>query len=286
MAKKKNFAYFKRRTSLFLHRNWRLMNFEGRVLPDFLVIGVQKCGTTSLQRYLNEHPGVRPAFKKSLQFFSVTYDKGTDWYRAHFPYENEMQGGPVNGRYLTGEATPNYIYHPLCAERAFSVVPDAKLIVLLRNPVERAYSNYHHMVRTKREPFSFEEAIAAEENRLEGTVEQIKNNPNASLRNFFNYSYLARGRYIEQVENWLQFYPREQFLFLRSEDMFENPAKMFGQISDFLALPDFDLKEYPNANPGRYAPMKDETRTYLNEYFRPYNKRLYALLGIDFGWDA
>ena len=121
MAKKKDFAYFKRRASLFVRRNLRLMNPEGRVLPDFLVIGAQKCGTTSLQRYLNEHPGVQPAFKKSIQFFSVTYDKGVDWYRAHFPHEDEMQGGPVNGRCLTGEATPNYIYHPLCAERAASV---------------------------------------------------------------------------------------------------------------------------------------------------------------------
>ena len=156
----------------------------------------------------------------------------------------------------------------------------------MRNPVERAYSNYHHMVRTKREPLSFEDAIAAEEERLAGTVEAIKANPNASLKHFFNFSYLARGRYIEQIENWLQYYPQEQFLFLRSEDMFEQPAEMFAQIANFLSLPDFDLKKYPNANPGGYKPMKDETRAKLVEYFRPYNERLYTRLGIDFGWDA
>lgn len=286
MAKKKDFAFYKNRTSLFIRRNLRLLNPEGRVLPDFLIIGAQKCGTTSLQRYLNEHPGVISPFKKSIQFFSVTFDKGVDWYRAHFPHEDEMQGGPVNNRFLTGEATPNYIYHPLCAERAYSVVPGAKLIVLLRNPVERAYSNYHHMVRTKREKLSFEDAINTEEKRLDGVVEQIRNNPNTSLKAFFNFSYLARGRYIEQIENWFQFYPEEQFLFLRSEDMFEDPAKMFGQIAQFLELPDFNLKSYPNANPGNYAQMKAETYSFLNNYFRPYNDKLYERLGINFGWDV
>ena len=111
-------------------------------LPDFVIIGAQRCGTSSLYSYLIEHPQIAPATRKELHYFDLNYAAGDEWYRSQFP---QFPDTPFDGRLtVTGEASPYYLFHPMAAERCASVVPDAKLIVMVRDPVERAYSHYHH----------------------------------------------------------------------------------------------------------------------------------------------
>lgn len=287
--KRSGLAYLRRKIVLDVSLQIRLLTARWRVLPDFLVIGAMKCGSTSVYDYLKQHPGIAPGYKKAAHYFDMNYARGENWYRAHFPLASELNGRGAessdNGRLLAGESSPYYLFHPLAAERAAQLVPHAKLIALLRNPVSRAYSHYHHMVRTGRENLSFEEAIEAEAVRLAGVEEKLKTDPTFPMEGHRTYSYLGRGRYAEQLERWFRYYPREQFLIMRSEDFFKDPGAVCARIHAFLGLPAWDLGVYKNANPGKYPPMNPETRQRLQEYFRPLNQRLYEMIGEDFGWD-
>jgi hypothetical protein len=239
--------------------------------PSFMIIGTQKGGTTSLHRYLNQHPNICMAFKKEVHFFDFFYDKGIDWYLAHFPMCGEVA--------QTGEASPSYLFHPKAPKRAHSVCPQVKLIALLRNPVDRAYSHHQMEFRRGKDPLSFEEAIAAEPARLCGSDPLVANG------NWRRYSYVSRGLYAEQLARWLEVYPREQILVLKSEDFSREPERIFAQVLDFLGLPSCPLPAYRPHNTGVYAKMRPETKARLAEYYEPYNRQLYDLLGRNFGWE-
>jgi len=251
-----------------------------RVLPDFLVIGVMKGGTTSFFNYLARHPQVRPPFRKEIKFFDIHYPQGLGWYRAHFPMRFKMKAGMV-----TGEATPYYIFHPGAPGRVAARLPRARLIVLLRNPVDRAYSHYNHMLRVGREPLSFEAAIAQEAERLEGEEQRILADPHYSTFQHLHYSYLARGRYAEQLEKWFALFPREQILILESEQLYAAPAGCLHQAAAFLGLPAWAGDDFPVYKQGAYEQMPAAVRARLVEYYRPCNQTLYDLLHRKFAWD-
>jgi hypothetical protein len=239
--------------------------------PSFLIIGTQKGGTTSLYHYLNKHPDICMALKKEVHFFDFRYDKGLDWYVAHYPLRGEVA--------LTGEASPSYLFHPKAALRAHVAYPEAKLIALLRNPVDRAYSHYQMEFRRGNDPLSFEEAIAAEPERLRGSDSLVAGG------NWRRYSYVSRGLYAEQLARWLEVYPREQVLVIKSEEFSHEPERIFDQVLKFLGLPSFPLPVYHSYNSSAYEKMRPETRALLAEYYGPYNRQLYELLGWDLGWD-
>ena len=251
-----------------------------RVLPDFLVIGVMKGGTTSFFNYLTQHPQIHPPFRKEIKFFDIHYLQGLDWYRAHFPMHFKMKSGA-----LTGEATPYYIFHPAAPERVAKVLPNVKLIVLLRNPVDRAYSHYNHMLRVGREPLPFEEAIAREAERLDGEAEKIIADPRYSTFKHLHYSYLARGRYIEQLEKWFALFPREQMLILPSEELYTSPATAYRKAVEFLGLSAWEPDDFSVYKQGAYEQMPVAVRQHLVDYYRPYNQRLYDCLNMTFEWD-
>ena len=144
--------------SLFAHFQYRLLTSSLRSLPEFLVIGGQKCGTTSLHRYMKQHPNIIPPYKKDSGYFDANYYRGFSWYRAFFPLRSQMDKLRTGGQhYTTGEVTTTYIHHPLAAGRAAKALTgEVKIIALLREPAARAYSHYQHMVRTGREDLSFE----------------------------------------------------------------------------------------------------------------------------------
>jgi hypothetical protein len=194
----------RRRSALQAARLWRRLTAGRRTLPAFIIIGAQKAGTTSLYKYLRQHPNIVPALKKEVKFFDCNYDLGLDWYRSHFPYHSKL-----NGQKMTGEASPHYLFHPLAARRIANVLPEVKLIALLRNPVERAYSHYQLNVRRGREPLSFEQAIDKEEERLQGMREKILAGEDIPLYNFLHYSYLAKGIYADQLQYWFAQFPRQ-----------------------------------------------------------------------------
>lgn len=247
------------------------------LLPGFLIIGVMKGGTSALFYYLRQHPQVRLALSKEPHYFDLHYGWGLNWYRVEFP----ARAPGV----ISGEASPYYIFHPLAPSRARQTVPDARIIVLLREPVSRAYSHYHHMLRRGEETLPFEEAIAAEADRLKGETERIRQNPEYFSPNHMYYSYLGRGHYAEQIEAWREHFPPEQMLILSSEDFFARPGDIFAETVSFLGLAPRPLRYAPQMNKGSYPPMNPATRQRLREYFHPHNLRLYELVGRDFGWD-
>lgn len=246
--------------------------------PDFIVFGAGKSGTTSLYRYLIEHPAVLPASTKQVDYFDVGFDRGHAWYVAQFPRE---QGA------VTGEASPYYMVHPHAPRRIRDFRPDIRLIAILRNPVDRSYSHYQHQVRNHREPLSFEDAIAAEDERLDGEVARMLADPGYHSRAHRRHSYLSRSRYAEHLEVWLSLFDPDQILVLSSEAMFADPGFALRAVTTFLGLPSRDLGRYRRYMPGSYTkPMRPATRRTLVDYFRPHNQRLFELLGASFPWDG
>ena len=258
-----------------------------RSLPDFIIIGGKKCGTSSLYNYLAEHPNIIPAFRKEVHFFDGAGERRTFLYRAYFPTRLSKRGA-VRERgagFITGEATPYYLFHPLVPARVRSIVPRARLIAMLRNPVDRAYSHYHHEVRSGTEKLSFEEAIERETERLSGEQERMIRDGDYDSLSRRRYSYLSRGIYVDQLRNWKSHFPKEQLLILRSEDLFADPRMILERTLSFLDLPPLEREEYSKDNKGSYSDMDRSTRDYLVDYFKPHNERLQELLGRDFGWD-
>src|SRR5690348_1015601 len=146
-----------------------------RLLPDFLIIGTQRGGTTSLYHYLQAHPCIGPASTKEVHFFDMRFHKGLAWYRGHFPSRIDQYAvEQAHGHSLvTGEATALYLFHPHAPKRVAEALPSVKLIVLLRNPVNRALSHYYHAVKHGQETLSFEEAIQGEEQRTAQEREKL-----------------------------------------------------------------------------------------------------------------
>jgi hypothetical protein len=247
-----------------------------RPLPDFLVIGAQKAGTTALYAYLRWHPGITGPSWKEVSFFDRHWWRGEKWYRGQFPRRA--------GEKLVGEASPSYLFHPLAPERARSLVPDAKLIALLRDPVDRAYSQYQHEVALGREPLSFEDALDAEHDRVAGEVERLIADPRAFSRAWWDHTYAARGRYADQLERWLAVFPREQLLVVLTEELGERPAETYASILAFLGAEPYELPDYPRVFDRDYEPMRPETRTALAAMFAEPNRRLEALLGRQLPW--
>lgn len=288
-----------------LRRSFRLMTSYTRILPDFLIIGAQRCGTTSLYYYLTEQTGIARTYKKEVHFYDDNYAQGLSWYRAQFPttLEKYYVENIRKKHFITGESSPFYLYHPLISKRLAAVTPHAKLIVLLRNPVDRAYSQHWFTTQEGNETLSFAEATEHEEERLAGEVEKLlemDNLGNDGYRSFKlrHYSYLSRGIYVDQLQQWMRIFPKEQFLILKSEDLYSNPAAIVEQTLDFLGVPNGqaiiankDFKQYREPTKKGYLndqkppKMDPALRKHLLEYFRPHNARLYEFLGRDFGWE-
>ena len=259
-----------------------------RMTPDFLVIGGQRCGTTSMYRTLSQHPAVLKAVRhKGVHYFDTDYDKGMAWYRAHFPLQRTAAQVErrLGVRPQTFESAPYYMFHPLAAERIERDLPGVKVIVLLRDPVERAYSHYQHEVSFGREPLGFEEAIELEEERMEGELERMLADPGYFSHAWWNYTYVARGLYAEQLERWYASFPAEQLLVLANEELSAEPAATYARVLEFLGAAPHELESYPRVFDRDYPDLDAATRARLADRFAGPNRRLYELLGRDLGWD-
>lgn len=251
--------------------------------PDFLIIGTQRGGTTSLYRYVVEHPRVRGTLCKEVHFFDLNYVKGWSWYLAHFPICLHGQRD-----FITGEASPYYLFHPLVPKRVAAHLPDIRLIAVLRNPIERAYSHYQHEVGRGAEKASFEEALAREERLMALEDRRWQTSEGHTSFAHMHYSYRSRGLYVEQLERWLRYFPRDRLLILKSEELFENPATIFSRVLEFLELPPWAPLSFAAFNEGKHKrqpamaknKMHAETRARLREFYLPYNRRLAELVGM------
>ncbi len=274
-----------------LEKLYRGVTTPMRLLPDFLIIGTQRGGTTSLYHYLQAHPCIELANTKDTHFFDKKYSKNMGWYRGHFPtvlekaYAQQVHKRPL----VTGEASPSYLFHPHVPKRVAQALPHVKLIVLLRNPVDRAYSQYYHAIELGHETLSFEEAIEREEERIAKERAKILQDEHYYSQVYKHLSYLSRGIYDEQLQAWMKLFPREQFLILKSEEFYADPAATLKEVLTFLKVPVVEpqlrQKAYKQYNNTSHAEMELATRARLVEYFKPHNARLYEFLGVDFGWD-
>jgi len=257
----------------------RMLSADHRPLPGAVIIGAQKSGTSTLLGNLLQQPAAAPPLRKEVRFFDFAPARGERFYRAHFPFQTRPPR-------LAMEASPDYMIHPAVAGRMAAMLPDARLLAILRNPVNRAYSHFQHSLRRGHERLGFEAALAAEAERLDGELDRITVEPGHSLNALHRHSYLLRGRYADQLERFLAVYPRERLLVVRAEDYFTDPQAMLRRVFAFLDLPPFaPAMTVRKKRIGLYEPMQSATRAWLQNYFRAHNERLSALLGEPFGWE-
>jgi hypothetical protein len=270
-----------RRATAQATRRWR-------TLPDYLIIGTQKGGTSSLYNYLCMHPDVASATMKEIHYFSHHMDKGEGWYRGHFATEAFLSAATrVRGRRpLSGETSPDYLFNPYAAGRAFQLLPEARLLVLLRDPVDRAFSHYRHRVRKGLEERTFEAAIA-EELELAAREGNVREGAYYESGQYAKRTYVTRGLYARQLQPWFAVYPRHRFLLLRSEDFFTDPRAAYTRVVEFLGLEPWQPKEMRKYNFfGERGTMPETPRRQLQQFFEPHNRELAELTGIAFGFSA
>lgn len=243
--------------------------FRGR--PEFIIVGAAKCGTTSLFKYLAQHPRLAAAHEKEVRFFDRRYSRGTRWYQSHFSF-----AWHDHARF---EASPSYMFFPGVSTRIAQLIPDARIVVLLRDPVERAWSHFQHNVRRgTRESRTFEVAIEAD---VEAWHE--RGFPQRYLPEESHYSYFRRGVYVDQIEPYIRQFGDERVLVLRSEDMFEDPQHTVNHVCEFLGVEHFQLSDARARNVGsskQAVPLGSE----LQHLYSPHNKRLYEMLGSPPWW--
>jgi Sulfotransferase domain len=269
-------------------RGWGTLTADLRPPPDFLLIGTKRGGTTSLSRYLFAHPDVAPLFPrlaapKGVRYFDEHAERSERWYRSHFATVI-TRGSVYRPRKLAGEATANYLFHPVGAERARRAAPDAKVLVLVRDPVERAWSHWREGTRSGSETLGFEDALAAEGDRLRSARERWGED-RGDLRDVgANLAYRAQGIYADLLPAWLERFG-DRVLVLVSEEMFADPAGAYGRVVEFLGLRPHDLGTYEAANyrtPGQS--MDPRTRADLVAFFAEHSRRLESLMGRSLPW--
>ncbi len=269
----------------------RTLSAAGRSLPDVLIIGAQRCGTSSIYKYLSGHPQAYPSLRKEIEYFSTRFAEGEHWYRAHFPLaatraaRSRLRTKPT----VAFEATPDYLLHPMAAQRAAELLPEAKIIALVRNPIDRAISQYGHNRRLGQEPLSLEEALESEDDRLSNEFNLIAADPDYHARSLRRYSYVARGKYAEQLARWNGWYPQDQIMVVRFEDLTADPPATLSAIESFIGIEEWHPPEFANHSYGRSGrsggpAVDDEILRRLADTFRPHNEQLASMLGFDLEW--
>jgi hypothetical protein len=248
-------------------------------LPDFIILGTQKGGTTSLYRYLIQHPHIHTATRKEIGYFNKRYERNLPWYRTHFPtrftqtFHRQVKRNP----FITGEADPAYILDPHALHAIRKLTPGVKLILLLRDPVQRAWSHYRHALRLGVEQLGFEAALDVEEERIEAQWTRMMRGEAYTGLQIYHYAYQRTGHYAEQIDPLLALFPRDQMLIMKSEDLFVDPPAVVARVVDFLGLPAFPLADYRTYNKGVRDDLDIHLRQRLDTYFEPHNQRLLAV---------
>jgi len=247
--------------------------------PDFIILGTQKGGTTSLYNYLSNHSKIRVGSRREIHFFDRNYEKGINWYKNNFNYKNN--------NLLTFECSPDYFHHPFVAERIRLVTPKSKLIVLLRNPVERAISNYKHNIYLgKYKPnTTIEEVIEKEMKFINDEKEKMMNNKNYYSRKFKYFSILDRGIYHKQLKIYFENFDKKQIHILFSEKLFLNARKELNKLFDFLNLNPEQVPCSKIYNKSKIdIKIKQKTKESIERFFLKHNEKLYKMINTKFRW--
>ncbi len=271
-------------------RSWGTASSRLRVLPDFLIVGGQRCGTTSMFKTLLQHPAVvGPLMHKGIHYFDTAdYARGVDWYRGQFPLRQTIQrrtsarGEPA----LTGESSPYYGVHPLAAERIATDLPDVRLLLLIRDPVERAFSAHTHESARGYEHEPFARALELETERTRGERERILADPTYESFSLRHHAYAERGQYVEQFERLVSIFGTERLHVVDSDRVFEDPAPVMTGVFEFLGLSQPSTLEFRQHNARPRSPMPEPLRTRLKEHFSSYDDLLVDALGWTPRWMA
>lgn len=256
--------------------SFRQLNANQRALPDFLVIGAQKSGSTSLFNYLALHSAVLPSVQKEIFYFNRYFERGGDWYRRYFPRQGDLDKGGM----ITGEASTTYLCSPEAPERAHALIPNVKLIAVLREPAARAVSHYYHRVRAGREKRPLEIVFQEETLQRWAKGEAIEEADSV---------YLERGRYAAHLRNWIEFFPSDALLVLQAEQMFSDVHDVLRRVHKFLAIPEEPLEGGLIFNEGARPGKKSEEMVILERLKSVYsdmNDELKMIDNVDFNWDA
>ena len=298
----KNNSTFKEKTRLWLldHPNLNPFNFSIkrsyrnltsgiRTFPDFIIIGAGRAGTTALYSYLIQHPKIIPAYTTNnedvadLHFFEYMISDNIKWYKSHFPISFSKS---QKKHFITGEFTSTYMYHPDVPKRIFNLLPRVKLIVILRNPVDKAYATYQQQFRFGEITTTFEETINAEFRRMNFNTDFPElNSKNDDFENSVAHNIIRHGIYVNYLETWFKIFDTNQILILNSYDLKNSTKETLNQIFNFLNISNYDIPDISPVNVGTYTPINKTTRQKLIDFFKPHNQRLDELLSTTHNWD-
>tara|TARA_B100000953_G_scaffold61714_1_gene49117 strand:- start:286 stop:1215 length:930 start_codon:yes stop_codon:yes gene_type:complete len=277
-----------------LKKFYRNLTSTIRVLPDFIIIGSGRAGTTALYSYLIQHPSIIPTSTENnnsvadLHFFEYMISDKISWYKSHFPtiFSKMYRRRKSKNSFVTGEFTSTYMYHENVPERIFNLIPKIKLIVILRNPIDKAYSTYNQQLHVNEFTSSFEETIKAEFRR----INLIKNhaehqNHNPDFGNYVVPNIIRHGIYFNYLEKWFQIFSKEQIFVVDSNELENFTQQTLNKVFEFLDLPHHEIPNLSKINVGKYSPMSESTRKSLVEFYGPYNAKLNSLLKTNYDWN-
>jgi len=286
------------------HKGWQLLGRKvarwgmmtagrpvhgARMLPAFLIVGAERCGTTSMFHLLRQHPALFSATlpRKEVHYFDYKYHRGLAWYQCHFPLSvrARIAAGRVKAAPVAFEATPNYMFDANAPGRINRDLPGVKLLAMVRDPVERAYSAHAHQMGYGDETEPFERALELEDVRLEAEAGRLASDPAYAPRSSHDHhSYRTRGYYADQLDRLEALVGRERILVIDSGDFFTSPGPTYERVLKFLGVPDRGHPVFTPRNARPRSKMPEAVRAALEEHFRPYDERLTAWLGREPSW--
>lgn len=268
-----------------------------RPSPDFLIIGAKRAGTTSFYFDLIEHeailrlypppmPRVKADATKGVHYFDSNFTRDDRWYRSYFPTSatrslvRRRTGMPT----VAGEASPFYLFHPAAAERAHRTLPETRIIVLLRDPVLRTYSHWKERRRGDAEELDFLDALDAETDRLAGERERLLGDPGYTSYPWEHQSYFTQSLYAKSLRPWVEAFGRDRIFVAASEDYYQEPNRVLGDVHEFLGLPRMATATGTIRNAAKGAPLEAGLRADLRARFAAPNRELVELLAQTFRW--
>ena len=274
---------------------YRRFTASSRTLPDFQVIGFPRCGTKSLFSYVTQHPNIGKPTTYGKYFFNTNYHRGVNWYKSHYPtVKTKMRLKKENGAYVIGDYSASYMMWYHSALRIKKLIPNPKLIVVLRNPVDRAYSQFNRKEMTVQyrddevDASSFADAINEDEKRLQNWEYMLKNDLIVRENHVSTHTpYLTMGKYVVHLKEWFKVFPKEQFHFVSTDEMSNEFGiqKTVSKVFSFLGLPDHKIKDFSRKNVESYEKINAKERNALRDFYEPYNKELEKLLDMKFNWN-
>lgn len=254
---------------------WGMTTARWRMSPSFLVIGAQRAGTTSLFTALSGHPDiVRPTVWKGIGYFDVNYSRGMRWYRGHFPLTFGRRDK------LAFESSGYYSFHPLASDRIARDLPGVKVVMVVRNPVDRAHSAHRHEHARGFENLEFPEALKAEPDRLMGEVDRIiAEQPDYESHAHRHHAYLGRGLYAEQIERFVGVLGSDRVYVVDADRLFADPAGELSALFAWLGAVPWTPASFDQLNARPRSDLDSDVRARLLDYFAESDRRLERLMG-------